>query len=145
MQPRNADDLQAVQPDGDAMDLDKYLNLDLFDDETADKEPSPKAPPKPTNAIDLDVEMADLNDGFANMMQLHGQQSDEKILNDRLSSQRRYANDNDSPDQLRARAMKPSAYLDPYDKQILLCTTTLAKVRLFEGEALRRAVAKGAP
>ncbi|KAM0234415.1 hypothetical protein ACHAPO_006300 [Fusarium lateritium] len=112
MQPRNADDLQAVQPDGDAMDLDKYLNLDLFDDETADKEPSLKAPPKPTNAIDLDVEMADLNDGFANMMQLHGQQSDEKILNDRLSSQRQYANDNDSPDQLRARAMKPSAYLD---------------------------------
>ncbi|KAG8362351.1 hypothetical protein FVEN_g656 [Fusarium venenatum] len=113
MQPRNADDQQAVQLDGDAMDLDKYLNLDLFDDgEMAGKKPSPKTPLQPTKVIDLDVEMAGLNDGFANIMQLHGQQSDENILNDRLASQRRYANDNDSLDQLRARAMKPSVYSD---------------------------------
>jgi hypothetical protein len=113
MQPRNADYQQAVQTDSDAMDLDKYLNLDMFDDgEMADKGPSPKTTFNPTNAVDMDVTMTDLNDGFANIMQLHGQQSDDKILDDRLASQRRYANDNDSPDELRARAMKPSAYSD---------------------------------
>ncbi|KAG8673278.1 hypothetical protein FPOAC2_06721 [Fusarium poae] len=113
MYPRTAVDQRAGQPDDDAMDLDNFLNLDLLDDEeTAEKGPSPQTAPKPTSAVDLDVAMVDLNDGFANIMQLHGQQSDEKILNDRLASQRRYANDNDSPDALCARAMKPSAYSD---------------------------------
>jgi hypothetical protein len=102
-----------VDVDAMDLDLDMYLNLDMQDnEEVVDEEHPPRASPNPANNVDLDVNMTDLDDGFANVMQLYGKNSDEKIFQDRLAAQGRYSEHDGPPDELSARAMKPSAYSD---------------------------------
>lgn len=111
---RDADSEQAGQVDIGAMDMDidfgMYLNLDPEDDEMVVEKLSPSSPSTKISDMDWD-------DGFANIMQWYGQNSDEKILQDRLAAQGRYSGQDGSPDELSAKATRPSAYSDVFETE----------------------------